>query len=140
MLLAHAQLTIHQYFQILFSRTVLNTFVPQLALIVGVMMTKVQDLELGFIEPHEVHHIVYMCVSNKNFLTLKESQIKFLMFEEESQHSRDLYLECPILFTLKGKNSPNATAPSSPGALTKDRQLGSLAVTAKSHRAIFQLI
>ena len=38
----------------LFIRAVLNHFVPQLVLIVGISMTQVQDLALGFAEPHEV--------------------------------------------------------------------------------------
>ena len=53
--LAHVQIAIHQYPQVLFSRAVLNPYIPQLVLIVGVAMTPVQDLALGFVELHEVH-------------------------------------------------------------------------------------
>ena len=51
-LLAHVQLPIHQYPQ---CRAVLNPFIPQLVLAVRVALTQVQDLALGFVEPHEVH-------------------------------------------------------------------------------------
>jgi len=36
-------------------RVVLYAFVPYLVLIVKVVTTQVQDLALGFIEPHEAH-------------------------------------------------------------------------------------
>ena len=54
-LLAHIQLAIHQYSQILFSRAVLNPYLSQFVLVVWVAMTQVQDLTLGFAELHEVH-------------------------------------------------------------------------------------
>ncbi|KAK4819021.1 hypothetical protein QYF61_024137 [Mycteria americana] len=44
-LLAHVQLFIHQYPQVLFCRAALNPFIPH----------PVQDLALGLVEPHEVH-------------------------------------------------------------------------------------
>ena len=54
-LLAHVQLPIHQYSQVFFSRAALNPFIPQLVLVVDVTSNQVQDLALGFVEPHEVH-------------------------------------------------------------------------------------
>jgi len=53
-LLAHDQLAIHQYLQVLLVRAVLYSYIPQLVLIVGVASTQVQDLALGYVEPHEV--------------------------------------------------------------------------------------
>ena len=53
-LLAHDQLAIHQYLQVLFVRAVLYSYIPQIVLIVGVASTQVQDLALGYVEPHEV--------------------------------------------------------------------------------------
>ena len=53
-LLAHVQLPIHQHPQDLFSRAVLSSFVSQLLLTVGFAVNKVQDLALGFVEPHAV--------------------------------------------------------------------------------------
>ena len=53
-LLAHVQLAIHQYPQIRFSRAVLNPFIPQFMSIMGVATTKVQDIALSFVRPHEV--------------------------------------------------------------------------------------
>ena len=44
----------HQHPQILFGRAVLYPFIPQFVPIVGVNMTQVQDLALGFVEPHEL--------------------------------------------------------------------------------------
>ncbi|KAK4826191.1 hypothetical protein QYF61_006135 [Mycteria americana] len=52
---AHVQLFIHQYPQVLLHRAALNPFIPQPVLILGVAPTQVQDLELGLLEPHEVH-------------------------------------------------------------------------------------
>ncbi|PKU46894.1 hypothetical protein llap_2788 [Limosa lapponica baueri] len=51
-LLAHVQLFIHQYPQTLLFRSVLNPFIPQPVLILGVALTQVQDPALG-LEPHE---------------------------------------------------------------------------------------
>ena len=51
--LAHVQLAIHQYPQVLLSRAVIYPFFPQLALSVGAATTQVQDLALGFVEPQE---------------------------------------------------------------------------------------
>jgi len=52
--LAYVQLTTHQYLEVLFRRSALNSFISQLVLILGVAATPVQDLALGFVEPHEV--------------------------------------------------------------------------------------
>ncbi|KAK4808270.1 hypothetical protein QYF61_020751 [Mycteria americana] len=54
-LLAHVQLFIHQYPQVLLLRAALNPFIPQPALILGVAPTQMQDLALGLVDPHEVH-------------------------------------------------------------------------------------
>ncbi|KAK4810201.1 hypothetical protein QYF61_011795 [Mycteria americana] len=54
-LLAHVQLFIHQYPQVLLCRAALNPFIPQPLLIPGLAPTKLQDLALGLVEPHEVH-------------------------------------------------------------------------------------
>ena len=53
-LLAHVQLDIHQNLQVLFSRAVLNHFIPWLVLLVWPAVTQVQDPALGFVKPHEV--------------------------------------------------------------------------------------
>ncbi|KAK4820500.1 hypothetical protein QYF61_000079, partial [Mycteria americana] len=52
---AHVQLFIHQYPQVLLCRAALNSFIPEPILILGVAPTRVQDLALGLVEPHEVH-------------------------------------------------------------------------------------
>jgi len=52
---AHVQLFIHQYPQVLLSRTALNPFIPQPLVILRVALTQVQDLALGLVEPQEVH-------------------------------------------------------------------------------------
>jgi len=54
-LVAHVQLFIHQYPQVLLSKAALNTFISQPVLIAEVALTQVQDLALGLVEPHEVH-------------------------------------------------------------------------------------
>ncbi|KAK4828118.1 hypothetical protein QYF61_023916 [Mycteria americana] len=54
-LLAHIQLFIHQYPQVLLHRDALKPFISQPVLILGVALTQVQDLALGLVEPHEVH-------------------------------------------------------------------------------------
>ncbi|KAK4816043.1 hypothetical protein QYF61_011051 [Mycteria americana] len=54
-LLAHVQLFIHQYPQVLLHRAALNPFIPQLVLIPGVTLNQVQDLALALVEPPEVH-------------------------------------------------------------------------------------
>ncbi|KAK4825808.1 hypothetical protein QYF61_002413 [Mycteria americana] len=54
-LLAHVQLFIHQYPQVLVFRAALNPFIPQPVLMVGVALTQVQDPALGLVEPPEVH-------------------------------------------------------------------------------------
>jgi len=54
-LVAHVQLFINQYPQVLLGRAALNPFIPQPVLIVGVALTQVQDLALGLVEPREVH-------------------------------------------------------------------------------------
>jgi len=53
-LLAHVQLTIHQYSQVLFGSALLNIFVPWLVLIVRFATTQVQELTLESVESHEV--------------------------------------------------------------------------------------
>ena len=53
-LLAHVLPTIHQYPQLLFGTAVLYLYIPQLVLIMRVAITQVQDLALGFVEPHEI--------------------------------------------------------------------------------------
>ncbi|KAK4832233.1 hypothetical protein QYF61_021147 [Mycteria americana] len=52
-LLAHVQLFIHQYLQVLLLRAPLNPFIPQSVLILGIAPTQVHDLALGLVEPHE---------------------------------------------------------------------------------------
>jgi len=54
-LVAHVQLFIHQYPQVLLGRAALNPFIPQSELIAGFAPIHVWDLALGLIEPHEVH-------------------------------------------------------------------------------------
>jgi len=54
-LVAHSKLFIYQYPQVLLGRAALNPFTPQPVLIVGVATTHLQDLELGLVEPHEIH-------------------------------------------------------------------------------------
>ena len=49
--LAHIQLTIHQYPQVLLGRAVLHPFILQLVLIVGAAVTQVQNFALGPVEP-----------------------------------------------------------------------------------------
>jgi len=39
---------------VLLSRAVLYPYSPQLVVIMGIIMTQVQDLAFGFVEPHEV--------------------------------------------------------------------------------------
>ena len=53
--MAHVQLFIHQYPQVLLGRAALNLFIPQPVLIEGVAPPQVQDPALGVVEPHEVH-------------------------------------------------------------------------------------
>jgi len=48
-LLAHDQLPIHQYAQVLFGRAVFYPFIPHLILIGRVALAQVQDLTLGFV-------------------------------------------------------------------------------------------
>jgi len=43
-LLAHAQLSIHQYFQVLFSRAVLHPYIPLLVLTISIATTLQLDL------------------------------------------------------------------------------------------------
>ncbi|KAK4826357.1 hypothetical protein QYF61_007951 [Mycteria americana] len=54
-LLAHVQLFIHQYPQVLLRRAAPNPFIPQPVLILGVAHTQVQDPVVVLAEPHEVH-------------------------------------------------------------------------------------
>ncbi|KAK4810921.1 hypothetical protein QYF61_013329 [Mycteria americana] len=53
--LAHVQLFIHHYPQVLLCRAALNAFIPQPVLILGIALTQVQALALGLVELHEVH-------------------------------------------------------------------------------------
>ena len=53
-MLVHVQLPIHQYPQVLFCRTVLHPYIPQLVLIVRVAATQPLDLAVEFFELHEV--------------------------------------------------------------------------------------
>ena len=53
--LAHVQLPIHQYPQVVFCKAALNPFIPQLVLVVDVTSSHAQNLAFGFVEPHEVH-------------------------------------------------------------------------------------
>jgi len=52
---AHVQLPICQYPQVLLGRAALNSFIPQPLLMLGVAPTHMQNLALGLVEPHEVH-------------------------------------------------------------------------------------
>ena len=54
-LLAHVQLPIHHHLQVFFNRAELNSLISQLISVVGLAATQVQDLTVGFVEPHEVH-------------------------------------------------------------------------------------
>ena len=53
-LLAHVQLPNRQYYQVLFGRTVLHPYIPQLVLVMGIATTKVLDLAVDFVQPHEL--------------------------------------------------------------------------------------
>ena len=53
-MLAHVELAIHQYSQVLFGRAVLHHYIPQIVLLAEVATTQVQDLVLGFVKTHEV--------------------------------------------------------------------------------------
>ena len=55
MLLAHVQLFIHQYPQVLLIRAAFNPCIPQPVLIVRVSPTQMRDLALGLVEPHKIH-------------------------------------------------------------------------------------
>ena len=52
--LAHIQLAIYQYPQVLFGRPMHSPFISQLVLVVGVASIEVQDHALGFVESCEV--------------------------------------------------------------------------------------
>jgi len=54
-LLAHVQLFIYQYPQVLLGRTALNLFIPQPVLLVGIAPKQMQDLTLGLVEPYDIH-------------------------------------------------------------------------------------
>jgi len=54
-LVAHVQLFICKYLQVLLSRSARNPFTPQPVLIAGVAPTQVQNFALGLVESHEVH-------------------------------------------------------------------------------------
>ncbi|KAK4814468.1 hypothetical protein QYF61_018986 [Mycteria americana] len=54
-LLAHAQLFVHQYPQVLFHRAALDHIIPQPVWKLRIAPTQVQDPALGLVEPHEVH-------------------------------------------------------------------------------------
>ena len=53
--LAHSQLAIHQYPQVLFNRAMLHPYISQPVLIAEVATTHASHIALGFVEPHEVH-------------------------------------------------------------------------------------
>jgi len=53
--MAHVQLFIHRYPQVLLSRAALNAIIPQPVLIAGVAPIEVQEPEAGLVEPHKVH-------------------------------------------------------------------------------------
>ena len=52
--LAHVQLAIHEYPQVLFSRAVHFPYIPQLVLLVGAATAQVIDLARSFAEPCDV--------------------------------------------------------------------------------------
>ena len=54
-MLAHVQLTIHQYSQVLFGRAELNPSIPQLVLVMGVASTQVQYLAFGIVDPRDFY-------------------------------------------------------------------------------------
>ncbi|KAK4813810.1 hypothetical protein QYF61_026414, partial [Mycteria americana] len=54
-LLAHVQLFVHQYPQVLFRRATLDHIIPQPVLKPRIAPTQVQNVALGLVEPHEVH-------------------------------------------------------------------------------------
>jgi len=51
---AHVQLAMYQYPQLLFGSAVLHPYISQLVLTGDVATTQMEDLALGFIEPHEI--------------------------------------------------------------------------------------
>ena len=53
-LLIHVQLAFHQCPLVLFGRAVLYPYILQHVLLVGVATNQVQDIVLGFPEPHEI--------------------------------------------------------------------------------------
>ncbi|GAB0183112.1 cAMP-dependent protein kinase inhibitor alpha [Grus japonensis] len=54
-LLAHVELLINQYPQVLLLRAAFNSFFTQPVVLLGIEPTHVQDLALGLVELHEVH-------------------------------------------------------------------------------------
>jgi len=50
----HVELLINQQPQVLLLRATLNPFSAQSVFVLGIALTHVQDLTLGFVEPHEV--------------------------------------------------------------------------------------
>jgi len=54
-LVAHVQLFIHQYHQVLPGRAAFKHFIPQPVLILGIAPTQVQDLASGLVAPQEIH-------------------------------------------------------------------------------------
>ncbi|KAK4816603.1 hypothetical protein QYF61_018651 [Mycteria americana] len=54
-LLAHVQLFIHQYPQVLLHRAALNPLIPQSVLTLGIAPTQMQDLACGLVQLCDVH-------------------------------------------------------------------------------------
>jgi len=54
-LVAHVELLIHQYPQVLLRRAALEPLSAQPLLVFGIALTHAQDLALGLVELHEVH-------------------------------------------------------------------------------------
>ncbi|PKU46678.1 hypothetical protein llap_2995 [Limosa lapponica baueri] len=53
-LLAHVKLSVHQYPQILFCWATIQPLFPKPVALPGVVVTQMQDLALGLIEPHAI--------------------------------------------------------------------------------------
>lgn len=53
--MAHAQLCIRQYLEVLLSRAVLSPFLLKPVLVLGIAPTQLQDLSLVLVEPQVVH-------------------------------------------------------------------------------------
>jgi len=53
-LVAHVQLFVHQYLQVLLGRAALNPFIPQPVFVLGIALTQVQNRLFGLVELDEV--------------------------------------------------------------------------------------